>query len=54
MKLIAREYVERNIPVLKKFLPNELQFYAEKTRVHSGENCSSLPRKLFRTAEKLF
>jgi len=26
---------------LKKFLPNELEFYAEKTAVHSGENCSS-------------
>ena len=38
---------------MEKNLPNKLQFYAVKTPVHSGENCSFMPRKLFRT-EMLF
>ncbi len=39
---------------MKKFLPSELQFYAEKTIVHSGQNSSLFGMKLQFCAEKLF
>ena len=39
---------------MEKNLPNKLQFYAVKTPVHSGENCSFVPRKLQFHAEKTF
>ena len=34
------------------FMPSELEFYAEKTAVHSGENSSFVRRNFFETAEQ--
>jgi len=34
------------------FIPSELEFYAEKTVVHSGENSSFMRRNFFETFEQ--
>ena len=38
----------------KKFLQRKLEFCTDKTAVHSGQNCSSMPRKFFKTRDGLF
>lgn len=50
-----RQFPPNLCRVLKKYHPNELQFYTEKTRVQSGQNSSSVGIKLqFCLHEHLF
>ena len=51
---ILREPYGKNPQATKKFLGCKLQFCAERTAVHSGENWSFIPRKLFKTQQKKF
>ncbi len=50
---ILRELYEKNSGATKNFLGSKLQFYADRTAVHSGENCSFMPIKLFKTQQKI-
>jgi len=35
-------------------MPRKLEFYAEKTAVHSGENCSFVSRNFSKATEQFF